>query len=164
MGMQKADMAIKMDRNGDHFLKDEFCYFDGKRKHCRGFVTLTASIYHSLLRKQIPLAVMEAESEDTKNIELFWTLLNEVFQKVSGQKDYKFNPVGWCTDMAGANFTAISKVFGNESAQRRYCKPIAVTVSRNFATSFSKVQLKWVILKQKLPLIISSKRVKTTLF
>lgn len=118
MGMQKANMAINMDRNGDHFLKDEFCYFDGKRKRCRGFVTLTASIYHSLLRKQIPLAVMEAESEDTTNIELFWTLFNEVLQKVSGQKDYKFNPVGWCTDMAGANFAAISKVFGNESAHR----------------------------------------------
>ena len=61
---------------------------------------------------------MEAESEDTSNIELFWTLFNEISQKVSGQKDYKFNPVGWCTDMAGANFAAISKAFGEESTQR----------------------------------------------
>ena len=62
--MQKANMAINMDRNGEHFLKDEFCYFDRKRKRCRGFVTLIASIYHSLLRKQIPLAVMEAEMNE----------------------------------------------------------------------------------------------------
>lgn len=39
-------------------------------------------------------------------------------KKVPGQKDYKFNPVGWCTDTAGANFAAISKVFGNEFAHR----------------------------------------------
>ena len=52
---------------------------------------------------------MEADNEDTTNIQLFWTLFNEVLQKVSGQKDYKFNPVGWCTDMAGANFAAITK-------------------------------------------------------
>ena len=44
---------------------------------------------------------MEAEKEDTTNIELFWTLFNEVLQKVSGHKEYKFNPLGWCTDMAG---------------------------------------------------------------
>ena len=61
---------------------------------------------------------MEAESEDTKNIELFWTLFNEVLQKVSGQTEYKFNPVGWCTDMAEANFAAITKVFGDEATPR----------------------------------------------
>ena len=115
MGTQKAKMAINMNKNGTHFLRNEFCYFDGKRKRCRNFVTLTASVYHSLLQKQIPLAVMEAENEDTTNIELFWTLFNEVLQKVSVQKDYKFNPVGWCTDMAGANFAAITKVFGDEA-------------------------------------------------
>lgn len=108
-------MAINLDKNGTHFLREEFCYFDGKRKRCRNFVTLTASVYHSLLQKQIPLTVMEAENEDTTNIELFWTLFNELLQNVSVQKDYKFNPVGWCTDMAGANFAAIAKVLGDEA-------------------------------------------------
>lgn len=69
---QKAKMALKMDKEGDHFLKSEF-YFDGKYKRCRDFVTLTASVYHPLLRKQITLAVMEAETEDTENTGLFWT-------------------------------------------------------------------------------------------
>lgn len=70
-------MVINMDRNGDYFFKDEFCYFDGKRKY-RGFVIFIASIYYSLFRKQILLVVMEVESEDIINIEFFWILFNEV--------------------------------------------------------------------------------------
>ena len=50
-----------MDRNGEHFLKEEYCIFDGKFKRCRDFVTLTASVYHPLLNRQIPCAVMETE-------------------------------------------------------------------------------------------------------
>ncbi len=111
---QKAKMALQMEKKGEHFLKDEYCFFDGKRKRCRGFVTLTASVYHPLLRKQIPLAIMDAAREDSENIELFWTLFNEILQKVSGRKDYKFDPIGFCTDMAGANFAGITRVFGSE--------------------------------------------------
>ena len=103
-----------MDKDGDHFLKDEYCFFDGKVKRCRGFVTLTASVYHPLLRKQVPMAIMEAVSEDSENIELFWRLFNELLQKVSGKKTYEFNRTGFCTDMAGANVSAITNVFGNK--------------------------------------------------
>ena len=106
-----------MDRNGEHFLRDEFCYFDGKRKRCRGFVTLTASVYHPLLRKQVPLATMEATAENTENIKLFWTLFNEILQKVKGDDNYKFRPVGWCSDMPGPNMAAICAVFGSEAMQ-----------------------------------------------
>ena len=88
---QKAKMAIAMDKDGDHFLKEEYCFFDGKCKRCRGFLTLTASVYHPLLRKHIPLAIMEAASEDSKNIELFWMLFNQLLQKLSGTQNYKFN-------------------------------------------------------------------------
>ena len=84
-----------MDKNGDHFLKEEYCFFDGKCKWCRGFVTLTVSVYHPLLRKQIPLAVMEAVSVGSENIALFWTLFNQIIQKYSGNKNYKFNPTGF---------------------------------------------------------------------
>lgn len=115
---QKARMALDMNREGNHFLNNEFCYFDGKYKRCRNFVTLTASVYHPLLRKQLTLAIMEAETEDTENITLFWTLFNEVLQKVSGNNNEQFNPIGWCTDMAGANLAGICNVFG-ESAKCR---------------------------------------------
>ena len=53
-------------------------FYDGKRKRVRGFIPLTASVYHLLLQKQIPLAIMETEREDTTNVEFFWVLFNEV--------------------------------------------------------------------------------------
>lgn len=52
----KAKFALNMDQKGEHPLSKEFCYFDGKLKHCKGFVTLTASVYHPVLPKLIPLA------------------------------------------------------------------------------------------------------------
>ena len=107
-----------MDCNGDHFLSSEFCFFDGKRKRCCGFVTLTASVHHPLLRKQVPLATMEAESEDQTNITLFWNLLNECLRKISRNATYTFNPVGWCTDMTGANLAGLKKVFGDTAINR----------------------------------------------
>ena len=61
----KAKMAINMHRTGGNFLSSEFCYFDGKVKRCKGFVTLTASVYHPLLQKLVPLAVMECAAENT---------------------------------------------------------------------------------------------------
>ena len=79
-----------MDRNGEHFLKEGYCFFDGKFKRCRDFVTLTASVYHPLLNRQIPCAVMETEQENSDNIALFWPLFNEGLRKVSG--DNKCRP------------------------------------------------------------------------
>lgn len=107
-----------MNREGNHFLNSEFCFFDGKYKRCRGFVTLTASVYHALLRKQVTLAVMEAETEDTENVALFWTLFNEVLRKVSGDQSKMFNPTGWCTDMAGANLAGLCTVYGAAAKYR----------------------------------------------
>ena len=81
----RMQMARNMDRDCDHFLNKEFCYFDGKVKRCRNYVTLTASVYHPMLKRQIPLAVMEAEREDSDNIELFWKLFNEALRGETGQ-------------------------------------------------------------------------------
>ena len=111
----KAKIALSMDKDGQDFMKNEFCFFDGKRKRCRGFTTLTASVYHPLLRKQIPLAIMETEREDSINVELFWTLFNEALGKVANDPSIKFNPFGWCSDMAGANLAGITRVYGNAS-------------------------------------------------
>ena len=66
---------------------------------------------------------MEAEKEDTTNIELFWTLFNEVLQKVSGHKEYKFNPLGWCTDMASDKMPCclISRTADHNQADETPC-------------------------------------------
>ena len=101
---KKMKTALNMDRKGEHFLKDEYCFFDRKFKRCRNFVTLTASVYHPLLNTpQIPLTIMEAEGEISENIALFWSLFNEGIQEVTGDDKSVFNPQFWCTDMAGAN-------------------------------------------------------------
>ena len=57
----KAKFALNMDQSSDHILSQEFCFFDGKVKRCKGFVSLTASVYHPVIRKLIPLATMECE-------------------------------------------------------------------------------------------------------
>ena len=75
-------------------------------------------MYRSLLRKQIALATMETESENTETVTFFWSLFNEVLRKVSGNNLKEFNPIGWCMDMAGANMAGIVDVFGDDSKQR----------------------------------------------
>ena len=78
----KAEMALNMDKDGNHFLTEEFCYFDGKHKRCKGLITLTASVYHPLLRKQVALGTMETESENNETITLFWTLQQSTLKSV----------------------------------------------------------------------------------
>ena len=39
-------------------------------------------------------------------------------EKVSSGATTKFNPIGWCTDMAGSNLSAIRKVFGDGAVNR----------------------------------------------
>ena len=79
----KMQMAFEMDQDRQHYLNKEYCFCDGKRKRCGNFTTLTASVYHPLLRKQVPLAIMEAETEDSENIQIFWELFNQALQKLS---------------------------------------------------------------------------------
>ena len=67
----KAKFAPSMDRTERHILSQEFCFFDGKVKSCKGLVSLTASVYHSLIRRLKPLATMKCESEDCCSVELF---------------------------------------------------------------------------------------------
>ena len=115
---KRMKIALNMDRDGEHFMREEYCYFGGKVKRCRNFVTLTASTYHSILKKQIPIAIMETENEDSESIELFWTLFNASLRKAVDNNAVSFNPSGWCTDMAGANMNGIRKVFGEDALSR----------------------------------------------
>ena len=58
---------------------------------------------------------METEREDTTNVELFWTLFNEALGKVANDPSINFNPIGWCSDMAGASLAGITRVYDNAS-------------------------------------------------
>ena len=134
---QKEKIALNINRNGYHFLKNEFCYFDGKYRRCRGFVTLTASVYHTLLRKQVILGTMEAEAENSGNVALFWQLFNEMLRKVSSDENETFDPIGWCTDLAGANLAGLCSVYGEAIKSR------IKTVNSILKITETKRQIDW---------------------
>ena len=73
---------------------------------------VNASIYHPLLRRQITLVTMEAEAENQRNVSLFWNPFNECLRKLTRNSSCVFNPMGFCTDMAGANLAGLKEVFG----------------------------------------------------
>jgi predicted nucleic acid-binding Zn finger protein len=115
----KAQFALNMDcATSKNKLSEEFCFFDGKVKRCRGLVSLTASVYHPVLKKLIPLATMECEGENSNTVQLFWECFNEILRKESGNNDYQFNPRGWITDMAGSNIEGLKRVFGSDVVGR----------------------------------------------
>ena len=49
---QKLLLANDIDSRSSHYLSNEFCYFDGKVGRVKDFITLTASVYHTLLKRQ----------------------------------------------------------------------------------------------------------------
>ena len=104
--------------DGGHILSKEFCNFDGKVNRCESLVTITACVYHPILRKQVILANMECESESTETVSLFWSLFRGILRKVTEQPDYKFSPRGWCSDMAGSNFQGLKIVFGEVAVEK----------------------------------------------
>ena len=110
---QKLLLAKEMKRDGNSYMNAEYCYFDGNFKRVKHFVSLTASVYHPLLCKQVTLATMECKHEDKDNIEIFWRVLNKAYKEVNGG-DEKFLPVGWCTDMASGNFIGLVRIYGED--------------------------------------------------
>ena len=100
-----------MSQDGDHFLSEEFCFFDGKVKRVKSFTSLTASIYHPMLRKQKILATMECKGENSQNVAEFWALFNQALADFTG-KPCIFNPRGWSSDNGGAVAGGIKEVFG----------------------------------------------------
>ena len=78
------------------------------------WIQARAPITRSVMR----IATMEAMYEDTPTMILFFNLLNEVLQKVSGKPKYKFNPSRFYVDEVGANKNAISRVFGRAALNR----------------------------------------------
>ena len=68
----KVKMLLHMNQGSGHFLEDEHCFFDGKSGKLKHYKTLTLSVYHPWLRKQIPLAIMDCPSENTPNVQLFF--------------------------------------------------------------------------------------------
>ena len=113
MMLSKVMIANEMGMDAQHLLSNEYCFFDGKVKRCKNFVTLTASVYHPILQKQLPLTTMECKSEDSANIGRFWNNFNKAFKDVT-KTDKNFSPVGWITDMTTANFNGLQLIYGED--------------------------------------------------
>ena len=56
---------------------------------------------------------MECTKEDEKNITRFWKEFNKAY-KVADKTNAKFQPTGWVTDVALANFTGLQMIYGEE--------------------------------------------------
>ena len=95
-------------------MKWKWKFINGNFKKVKSFATLTVSVYHSLLRKQVVLASMQCKQEDKVFfIEIFWPIFNKAYKEMHGG-DKKFFPAGWCTDMASGNFIDLVKMYGED--------------------------------------------------
>ena len=85
-------------------------FFDGSHKRCKGFKTITVAFYHPLVRKMVKILTIDVKSETSESFVVMWELLNECLQKLTKNKNYKFNPTGWMADENGANWNGMEKV------------------------------------------------------
>ena len=75
----QMNIAKEMDFNPDAeaLFPEECCFFNGNHKRVIGYTTLTASMYHPLLRRQVVHATMQCKHENTKFVSIFWKQFNE---------------------------------------------------------------------------------------
>ena len=104
-------IACSMDTDGDHFMHEEYFHFDGNHERVKAFVTLTSSVYHPLLQKQVILATMNYKHENSNYVAEFWHKFNDAYRKVNAIGK---NFLHWVTDMATANFSGLSIVYGED--------------------------------------------------
>ena len=57
------------------------------------------------------LGTMDCKHEDTNYVKRFWRIFSSVY------KEAKFNPAGWCSDMADANFNRLKKIYGEDEVK-----------------------------------------------
>ena len=74
--------ASEMNCCGDHFLHDEYIFFDRNHKRVRDYVTFMASFYYPLLQKQVVLATMQCKHENEKFNRIFSEQFNEAYKQV----------------------------------------------------------------------------------
>ena len=109
----KMMIANEMDMDAKHILSNKKCFLDGKMKRCKNIVTLTASVYHPMWQKQLPLGTRECISEDSANIGRFWNNFSKAFKNVT-KTNKTFSPIGWITDMATASFNHLQLIYSED--------------------------------------------------
>ena len=74
--------------------------------------TLTLSLYHPLIRKQVILATFQCDRENSESAELFWKCWNDALNEDGDA--HAFNPTGIILDERLGNWKAIENIFGEE--------------------------------------------------
>ena len=110
-------IALEMDEEDDHFMHNEYCHFDGNHKRVKSLVTLTASVYHLLLKNQIVLATMNCKHENSNYVAKFWRTFNKAFKKANGTEMH-FPRTEQLSDMVSANFKGLSTIYDEDILEK----------------------------------------------
>jgi hypothetical protein len=113
-----VQMMCDMDRTKDQSLSAEYAFVDVTHTRCNKFKTLTMWVFNPVMRRLMRLAIMEIEQENTANLTIFFTLINEMIQKHTGDNTYVFNPRGFSVDEHNANWNSLAAVYGQDVLSR----------------------------------------------
>ena len=151
-----AQLALEMDYQDPEnrsCLREEPVYCDTMHSRVENYKNITAWVKNPITRAVMRIVTMEAMHEDTPTMILFFNLLNEVLQKVSGKPKYKFNPCRFYVDEAGCNKNAISRVFGRDALNRtvtcqwhflQCVRAKAMQVKERHRKTFRKLCRRWI--------------------
>ena len=97
------NLAGRLDRQAGDYLSTERVFFDDSYKWCKSFKTIIVAFYHPPVRKMVKMLTIDVKSETTESFVVIWELLNECLQKLTKNKNYKFNSAGWTANENRAN-------------------------------------------------------------
>ena len=116
-----AQLAISMDLDSHekNVLQEENAYFDATHTRIHWFKSLGLWMYHPAMRKTLRLASMDIRSENSKDIAMFFHLINEILEKESGKPGHTFNPRTFMCDEGSANYKAIEMEYRTDFIKER---------------------------------------------
>ena len=100
-------------------LKVSIAFSMGDEEHflSKDFPTVTLSVYHPVLRKQVPHFIMECEGETAECYTKFFSLVNKAIEKIIPGR--VFYPIaGFMVDEAGGLQEGLRKVHGNSVLEK----------------------------------------------
>ena len=82
------------------------------------YTTLTLWVHNPVICHLQCIACMECEYENTENITMLLTLVNEMPRQVKGDPNYMWAPKCIMADKSGANTNVIGNVFGEDPQKK----------------------------------------------
>ena len=95
---------------------------DGLHSRFDDYTTLILWVHNPVIHHLQCIAYMECESENTENITMVLTLVNEMLRQVKGDPNYMWAPKCIIADGTGANKNVIGNVFGEDLQKTISCQ------------------------------------------